>query len=387
MNSIKINIFSYHYSQIKDTSKMTFVLAAGFVLIAGIAALPTHGLHNPQVSRNLNRGSDPVPGESPLFATYLGKETPLEHKYLKPIPATESAGGNDSSINDDNLFQNLLSAEWAIYSFYQQGAEAFSTADFTKLGLPNTTYDRIQQIRDNEAGHIRIFQDSISNQSLKPGPCQYDYGFDNNAETYLATQVLLELSSMAFLTGLIEQAKLSATKSALVAIAETESRHNSWALIDVWNVNPFAGPSDTIYPYANQVLDLTNSLIVPGSCPKENPPYPSPNQHLPSLEFARNSTTGHPGAPIQFTFPDQTNQPVFESDKEYHAVFFHGVNNITVPFDTARNTSRIPEEFDTLAGLILAVIASEPGAPTEDTVIAGPLILLQQPESLTLLVS
>lgn len=363
---------------------MTSVLTASLVLIAGIAALPTSGLHN---SRALKDRSDPVPGESPLFATYLGKQTPLEPKYLKPIPATEPARGNVSSVNDDNLFQNLLSAEWAIYSFYEQGTEAFSMADFTKLGLPNTTYDRIQQIRDNEAGHIRIFQDNISNQSLKPGPCQYDYGFESDAETYLATQVLLELSSMAFLTGLIEQAKLTATRSALVAIAETETRHNTWALIDVWNANPFAGPSDTVYPYANQILDLTNSFIVPGSCPKENPPYPSPNQHLPSLEFDKNSTTGQPGAPIQFTFPDETNQPIFESEKEYHAVFFHGVNNITMPFDAARNTSRIPGQFDKQAGLIMAVIASEPGAPTKETVVAGPLILLQQPEALTLLVS
>ncbi|CRG90881.1 hypothetical protein PISL3812_07927 [Talaromyces islandicus] len=364
---------------------MTSFLAAGLVLIAGITALPTTGPHNPRVSRDLDTISDAVPGESPLFATYLGKKTPLKPKYLKSIPATEPAGPDVSSLNDDNLFQNLLSAEWAIYSFYQQGAEAFSTEDFTKLGLPNTTYDRIQQIRDNEAGHIRIFQDNISNRSLKPGPCQYNYGFDNNAEKFLAIQVLLEISSMAFLTGLIEQAKLTATKSVLVAIAETESRHNSWALIDVWKVNPFAGPSDTVYPYANQVLDLTNPFIVSGSCPKENPPYPSPNQHLPTLKFARNSTTGHPGSPIQFTFPDKANQPTFENDKEYHAVYFHGVKNVTMPFDTTRKTSRIPKEFDPQTGLIMAVIASEPGAPTKETVVAGPLILLQQPDALTLL--
>lgn len=354
---------------------MSSVLTASLVFIAGIAALPATGLDT--------RATDPVPGESPLFSTYLGKETPLQAKYLKPIPATEPAG--DHVLNDDNLFQNLLSAEWAIYSFYQQGTEAFSTEDFTALGLPETTYDRIQQMRDNEAGHVRIFQDNISNRSLKPGPCQYDYGFGTDAKSYLATQVVLEVSSMAFLTGLIEQAKLSTTKSALVAIAETESRHNSWALIDIWKVNPFAGPSDTVYPYANQILDLTNQFIIPGSCPKENPPYPTPNQHLSVIQFERNTTTGHPAAPIEFTFPDPTNQPHFQSQQEYHAVFFHGVNNITVPFDTSRNTSHIPEEFDQESGLIIAVISDEPGAPTKESVLAGPLILLQQPALLTTL--
>lgn len=346
-------------------------------LIAGVTALPARDASSMKRSNT----TDPVPGQSPLFATYLGKDTPLPAQYLQAIPATQK--GKPSA--DDLLFQNLLSAEWAIYTFYQQGVEAFSASDFTRLGLPNTTYDRITQIRDNEAGHIRIFQDSISDRSVKPGPCHYNYGF-TNAESFLAIQVLLEVSSMAFLTGLAEQATLNATKSALIAIAATESRHNSWALIDVWNVNPFAGPSDTVFPYANQVLDLTNQFIKTGSCPKINPPYPSPNQRLPELEFNRNTTSGRPGASIEFIFPEKTNQPSFKKGKDYYAVYFHGVYNVTVPFDTNKNTSQIPASFDQETGLIMAVISDVPGAPKMEDVLAGPLVLLQQPSLLTLTV-
>jgi hypothetical protein len=79
---------------------------------------------------------------------------------------------------------------------------------------------------------------------------------------------------MAFLTGLAQQAQLNATKGALTAIGETESRHNTWALMDIWDVSPFAGSFDTSFPYANQILYSTNQFIVPGSCPQENPPYP-----------------------------------------------------------------------------------------------------------------
>lgn len=165
----------------------------------------------------------PVPGEADLYNNYTGKARPFPGNMTAPISAT----GTGVAGPDDLLFQNLLSAEWAIYSFYQQGVEAFSEKDFTDLGLPNTTYERISQIRDNEDGHLRIFQDQISSNSVKPGACKYIFGFDN-AETYLALQVLLEVSSMAFLTGLVQQAKLNATKGALVAIAEVESRHNTW---------------------------------------------------------------------------------------------------------------------------------------------------------------
>ena len=70
--------------------------------------------------------------------------------------------------------------------------------------------------------------------------------------------------------------------------------------------------------------------------------------------------------------------PDYVDGEDYYAVFFHGVNNITVPFDTKTNSSAIPAAFDS-KGITLAVIADTPGAPTLDSVVAGPLILLQQP--------
>jgi hypothetical protein len=58
--------------------------------------------------------------------------------------------------------------------------------------------------------------------------------------------------------------------------------------------------------------------------------------------------------------------------------FNHGLEVISVPFDTVTNTTVIPSQFEE-KGVILAVIANEEGAPTEDSVLAGPLFLLQQP--------
>ena len=162
----------------------------------------------------------PIPGESLLYSDYVQKSPPFPANMTAPIPATTTGPVGE----DDLLFQNLLSAEWAVYSFYQQGVEAFNESVFVDLGLPNTTYQRITEIRDNEAGHLRIFQDSISPASMKPGACKYDYGFAN-AMDFLALQNIIEVSSMAFLTGLAQQAKALSTIGALVAIGETETRH------------------------------------------------------------------------------------------------------------------------------------------------------------------
>ncbi|GIJ87956.1 hypothetical protein Asppvi_006872 [Aspergillus pseudoviridinutans] len=315
---------------------LSTLLVASAASVLPCLALPTASTQG----NSLQSTEDAVPGESYLFTTYTGKKTPLAANYTRVIPPTDP---NGSPGSDD----------------------VFSSSDFTKLGLPNITYQRIVEIRDNEAGHLRIFQDQISNHSLKPGPCKYEFGFNKSTpETFLALQVYIEVSSEAFLTGLARQANRNISKSALMSISQVETRHNVWSLIDVFNTSPFSGPADTVYPYANQILDTTNAFVVPGSCPKANPVYPNPRQGLPLLAFSKNSTTARPGSKIHFVFSDADNQPRFEDDTE--------------------RTSTIPARFDPESSIIMVNIADRRDAPTEQSVVAGPLIILEQPGKLTL---
>ncbi|KAK8110464.1 uncharacterized protein PG998_006921 [Apiospora kogelbergensis] len=316
----------------------------------------------------------PVPGQDPIFNTYWGKAPTPHPAYQEGPPGV-----------DDQVWQNLLAAEWIIFEFYQQAVEMFNESSFIAAGMPNTTYERVKEIRNNEAGHLRIFQNQISETSVKPGACKYQFPY-KDPQSFLALGTVLEISSMAFLTGLVQQVKLNTAKGAMLAIAETETRHEVWALMDIWKVNPLGGPSDTVFPYANEVLGSTGSLVVPGSCPKENPEYPSPNQHLPNLGASKNTKSLAPGSTIDLAFGDPTNQPKFAKGKQYYAVFFHGVANISVPIETCdwpqKNiTVTIPPQFEE-KGVIAAVVADTPGAPTKETVIAGPGIILEQPEPL-----
>jgi hypothetical protein len=330
----------------------------------------TQKLANPQYG--------PIPGESHLYSSYRGKAPPFPANITDPILPTKKG----KPATDDQVRQNLLSAEWVIFSFYQQGVESFNKTSFTDAGYPNTTYDRIQEIRDNEAGHLRIFQDKISETSLKPGACKYQFPF-HDAVSFLALVTFIEISSMAFLTGLVQEAKLPASQDAMMAIAETESRHETWSLIDVWNANPFAGPSDTVFPYANQILDTTNVFIVNGSCPKENPTYPNPRQGLPLLQTIPIKKSVEPGSVVALNF---TGTPNFKEDRQYYTTFFHGPWNITVPIETKEWPKKeiaveIPSAFEN-RGIIIAVVTDTIGAPTLDSVVAGPAIILEQPAQL-----
>jgi len=343
------------------------------MLVVAVAALALLGI----VQRAGGDGL-PVPGESSIYDTYTGVAPPYPGNETSPIlPTTSGPAGPD-----DLLFQNLLAAEWAIYSFYQQGVEVFTAANFTDAGYLNSTYTRIAEIRDNEAGHLLIFQEQISNYSIKPGACKYQYPYDSPA-SYLVLQTVIEFASMAFLTGLVLQAKLDISKSALVAIGQTETQHLTWGLIDNWNIDPFSGPSNTIYPYANQVLDVTKQFVIPGSCPTANPPYPYPSQNLPPLSHTSPGKGNAllPGSNITFTYNNASNVPSFDANKQYYAVFFHGLLTISKPFDTATNSSTIPSQFEE-KGIIMAVIADVEGAPTQQSVLAGPNFILLQPAGL-----
>ncbi|KAI2615941.1 hypothetical protein GGR54DRAFT_256046 [Hypoxylon sp. NC1633] len=325
----------------------------------------------------------PVPGEDPIFSTYYGVEAPFPGNLRDAVLPTKVGPPGE----DDEVWQNLLSAEWIIFDFYQKAVESFNASSFVKIGMPNTTYQRIQEIRNNEAGHLRIFQNLISPTSVKPGACDHQYPFYDPI-SFLALVTVLEVSSMAFLTGLVQSAKLPSSHAALTAIAETEARHETWSLIEIWKANPFAGPSDTVFPYANQILDTTNGFIVPGSCPKVNPVYPNPRQGLPALSAASDTKSLTPGSNIGLNFTDPTNQPSFDKDTQYYAVFFHGIHNISVPLNTSCWPEQeirvtIPEKFET-KGVIAAVIADTAGAPTKETVVAGPGIILEQPVELAI---
>lgn len=353
------------------------------VALAVAAALPSE--IPPRYSGEAQKLADPnygpIPGLSNYYSNYWGADRPFPGNISDPVFPTQDG----PPAEDDYTWQNLLSAEWIIFEFYQQGIERFSQEDFTKLGLPNTTRLRLLEIRNNEAGHLRIFQNQISPTSIKPGPCKYVFPLQDPL-SYLAFLTVIEISSMAFLTGLIQEAKGHWDQGAMAAISQTETRHEAWVLMDIWKTNPFAGPSDTVFPYANQILYSTHGLVVPGSCPPENPEYPHPRQLLPALSAASDTASLAPGATITLNFTEPDNQPVFCSDTQYYAVFFHSVLNISIPLDTNGFPQRpitvtIPAAFET-KGAIVALIANEVGAPTKESVVAGPAVILEQPVEL-----
>jgi hypothetical protein len=102
---------------------------------------------------------------------------------------------------------------------------------------------------------------------------------------------------------------------------------------------------------------------------------------LPRLTYNTNTTsTLAPGTTIELIVETSSGKQLAKADN-YYAVFFHALNIYSVPFNTSTGIVTIPAKIEPL-GLLLIVIADEPGAPTAESVLAGPLPILQAPTSL-----
>jgi hypothetical protein len=190
--------------------------------------------------------------------------------------------------------------------------------------------------------------------------------------------VFIEAGSLAFLSGLIQVAQLNATKAALVAVAQVESRHSTWSLSFGFGADPFTGPVETVYPYPNQILATEDFWIIPGSCPAANPPYPIGGQDIPPLTYFPYVSDIRPGGALWLTYVNPNRTANIIPGKQYYSVTFHALYNITQPFNPVRGNMTIPAEIEP-RGMVVICIADEPGAPTPESVVAGPIILTLSP--------
>ncbi|KAK4497013.1 hypothetical protein PRZ48_011462 [Zasmidium cellare] len=282
---------------------------------------------------------EPIPGQYEPYNTHHGPDPPYPGTRKTPILPTS----NEPPAPDDALFQSLAAAEWTILDFYNSALRRFKPEDFVQLGFPNNTYERLEEIRNNEAGHVQITLSMISDASTKPAPCAYSFN-TTTPLSFLLRQTLIEASGPAFLPGLTSQAKDPRSQGVLTSLSQIEVRHGTWSALELFGADPFTGPADTLYPYPMQILSQVAQYIVPGSCPKDNPPFPNPAPRAALMTV--NPPFPQAGDEIEFVFPVPQQQPKFMPGKEYFVVYFHALGNISTKYDVRSGKSQIPGEFD-----------------------------------------
>jgi len=218
----------------------------------------------------------------------------------------------------------------------------------------------------------------------KPGKCKYNYGFQEantlvtQAQTYMALVSVIELGSMAYLTGLAQNSSTAAGLATIMGVISAETRHLTWVNSAVLAGDPFAGPSDTVYPYATQILSNTKQFVIDGSCPSGNPTYPIGDQLLPKLSPA-NTSMIQEGGFIDLTFKNASHgdhsPPSLKTGDNISVVFFHSLWNYTVPItvdDPSVLRAQIPN-ITSWSGELIVTLTDQQSIQKAKDVIAGPL--------------
>ncbi|PWN91062.1 hypothetical protein FA10DRAFT_302238 [Acaromyces ingoldii] len=289
---------------------------------------------------------------------------------------------------DQGLLQNLLAAEWIVDGLYRAGMKTFKASDFVDAGFPTDTYSQLKAVYENENGHLRVFEDAIASTNIKPGRCQYLYGFEDiknrtlQVQKYMVIVSEIEIGSMAYLTGLAQQAESAETLATIMGTISAETRHLTFVNGQVLRIGSFVGPTDTVYPWPLQILSTTKQLIVPGSCPKQNPEYPSPDQKLPKLSLntsASDIKRANGTMNIAFAKPSGGDLPPLQRSSpeasNLHAIFFNSLFNYTVKASFLEDGS-IFVNMPTLTannGNLLVAIANTSNVRSKEDIVAGPL--------------
>lgn len=174
--------------------------------------------------------------------------------------ATEATNANDIQILNFALTLELLDS-----TFFAEGLNNFTAADFEAAGFPNTTFDFITRIRDNELGHAAALQSAIGSLGGTPvQQCNYSFPVSNVTQFVEIAQRLENVGvsaydgTLAFLTS----PQLQTTGA---TIASVEARHAAYLNL-LRGMIPFPDALDTPLPIAT-VLGITDAFVV--SCPDE----------------------------------------------------------------------------------------------------------------------
>ncbi|KAF8954007.1 ferritin-like domain-containing protein [Flammula alnicola] len=274
------------------------------------------------------------------------------------IAALSAPAKRASNIDDATVLNFALTLEHLENAFYGGALAKFDQQAFLNAGLPTFARGRFAQVADHEKTHVKFLSDALGAKATKP--CTYNFPYTDPKSFAALSQILEGVGTSAY-TG---AAQLITNKDYLTAAASvlaTEARHASWVASAV---NKFAGWSGAFdVPLSlNQVYTLAAGFIT--SCPSSNPALPV--HAFPALTLSNPV----PGKKSKTVAPkSSTGTPTF-------IAFFSGLDKTFVPITNGEVA--VPEG---LSGQVYAMATTSGTEATDDTIVAGPAILLFERDS------
>lgn len=153
------------------------------------------------------------------------------------LAATSLKGqATTGSANDLGILNYALTLEHLEATFYTQGLQRYSAADFNGgqlaralgSGVIAGVYTNLGRIRDHEVAHVQTLQKTITDLGGTPvAACTYNFGY-NSPEQFLQVAAVLEDLGVQAYNGAIARIQAQALKAAGMSIATVEARHSSY---------------------------------------------------------------------------------------------------------------------------------------------------------------
>ncbi|EJD51094.1 hypothetical protein AURDEDRAFT_181905 [Auricularia subglabra TFB-10046 SS5] len=267
-------------------------------------------------------------------------------------PATTSA---------DGLLQYALTLEHLDEAFYKVALEKFSEREFRECGVERTL---IEQIAEHEVVHVQVLQSLLGSKATKP--CEHSFP-DTDVPSFKALAQTLEGMGASAYIGAAQYVTNKPLLTAAAVIIATEARHAAW-LATTNDRDPWAGAFET--PLAlSQVYSIAAPFIV--SCPATNPPLPV--RAFPALTLAAPANGSiKPNSTLTLTVPHDF---AYDADADcLYVAFLSGLGVAYVPY-RVNGTVVVPQDVAS-TGTIYAVLTNSNSSATDDTTVAGPVVLV-----------
>ncbi|PPQ82457.1 hypothetical protein CVT25_007254 [Psilocybe cyanescens] len=253
---------------------------------------------------------------------------------------------------DATVLNFALTLEHLENAFYTGALAKFDQKAFLDAGLPTWARGRFSQVADHEKTHVQFLSTALGDKAVQP--CTYNFPYTDPKSFAALSQILEGVGSSAY-TGAAQLITNKDYLTVAASILSTEARHASWVASAV---NKMGGWSSAFeVPLSlNQVFTLAANFIV--SCPSTNPVLPV--HAFPALTIQSSA----PGQSVSVSAPKATSQPTY-------VAFFTGLDKIFVKIVDGKVT--IPQD---LSGQVYAVATNNATVATDDTIVAGPAILM-----------
>lgn len=270
--------------------------------------------------------------------------------------------------SDFDVLNYALTLEFLERKFYQECLSKFNVQDFFDAGFHPSFSKQLHQIALDEQTHVDFLSGAIIAAGGKPvNEATYNFPLPDARSCVTLASVLEGVGVSAYLgaaASILEKRFLTAAGSILTI----EARHSAFIRAHL-HQSPFPQPFDAPLTF-NQVFSLAATFIT-GFAP-EDPPLPF--TAFPPLTIGCSEQYLESGvSPVSFAqaaelYPQPDGAEVF-------VAFFSGLEPYIVPATVSGADlviDKIPPGVD---GQTYAVLTNDAAKASDDTIIAGPVIL------------